>query len=176
VDLKSSTVRLKSLSNDNAVEWKPAKLNKVEVYHPVQNQELQAGDRIRWTRNDKAVGRKNGETAKILSFSKDGRQATVEGSRGEQSVLNLDSDRHWDYAYSSTVYSAQGKTCDKVIVHLDTENKQLLGSEQAYVALSRARNEIKIFTDDATSLPKNISVSRAQKNVLDVAPDLGISL
>jgi len=49
--------------------------------------------------------------------------------------------RHWEHAYASTVHAAQGKTTDRVLVHLDTKYEKTIGSESFYVAISRARHE-----------------------------------
>lgn len=172
VDYQSGSVALESLSGSRSVEWKPSRMTKVEVYNQVQARELQAGDTIRWTRNDKETGFKNGDVARVVSVNSDSRHVLVEGQDKKQTNLDLTNKRHWDYGYCSTVHAAQGQTCDRVIAHFDTGHVKLLSLESAYVAFSRARNEVKIFTDDIEKLPKLIRVSRAQKNVLEPPSDL----
>lgn len=172
VDYQSGSVALESLSNSQPVQWKPSRMTKIEVYNQVQTRELQAGDTIRWARNDKETGFKNGDVMQVVSVNSESRYVLVEDHDKKQRTLDLTNKRHWDYGYSSTVHAAQGRTCDRVIVHFDTDHAQLLSLESFNVALSRAKHEAKIFTNDVEKLPKLLRVSRAQKNVLDPASDL----
>ena len=169
VDYQSGSVALESLSDSQPVQWKPSRMTKVEVYNQVQTRELQAGDTIRWARNDKDTGFKNGDVMQVVSVNSDSRHILVEGDDKKQVTVDLTKKRHWDHGYCSTVHAAQGQTCDRVIAHLDTDHAQLLGLESWYVALSRSKYEAKIFTNDVQKLPKLLRVSRAQKNVLDPA-------
>jgi len=66
--------------------------------------------------------------------------ALVRGSQNTE-ALDLRHMRHWEHAYASTVHAAQGKTTDRVLVHLDTKYEKTIGSESFYVAISRARHE-----------------------------------
>lgn len=75
----------------------------------------------------------------------------VRGSRDAE-ALDLSAHRHWEHAYASTIHAAQGKTTDRVLVHIDTKYEQTLGSESFYVAISRARQEAKLYVDDASKL------------------------
>lgn len=167
VDYQQGAVILATLSGSESVQWKPARMAKVEVYHSEQTKELQAGDSIRWTRNDKETGHKNGEIAQIVSVNTETHKAVIENQDGKQTQHDFSHSRHWDYSYCSTVHAAQGQTCDRVIAHFDTAHVKLLSQESLYVAMSRARHEAKIFTDDFEKLPQRIKVSRAQENVLD---------
>jgi ATP-dependent exoDNAse (exonuclease V) alpha subunit len=82
-------------------------------------------------------------------------------------ALKLEHEQHWDHAYASTVHAAQGRTAERVILHLDTTQPQLLGHESFYVGLSRARREVAIFTDNVDRLPLVIGKSLAQASALE---------
>jgi ATP-dependent exoDNAse (exonuclease V) alpha subunit len=58
-----------------------------------------------------------------------------------------------------TSHSSQGATADRVLVHVDTEeaHEKLINSRLAYVAVSRARYDAQIFTNDAGNLGKALS-------------------
>lgn len=63
-----------------------------------------------------------------------------------------------DYGYAVTSHSSQGKTIDRVLIHAETsESKQILNERMAYVAVSRARDEALIFTDDAAKLAEKMA-------------------
>lgn len=54
---------------------------------------------------------------------------------------------HFDYGYAVTSHSSQGVTADRVLVNVDTCQacEKLLNSRFAYVSISRARYEAKIY-------------------------------
>ncbi len=58
-----------------------------------------------------------------------------------------------------TSHSSQGATADRVLVNVDTEeaHEKLINSRLAYVAVSRARYDAQIFTNDAGNLGKLLS-------------------
>ena len=87
-------------------------------------------------------------------------QTVVETASGAQEV---DLDRPpllGEHGYASTVHSAQGRTVDSVVIHLDTRQQALSGQESWYVAISRARSESLEVTDDAKRLSEAIKKGR----------------
>src|SRR6185295_7463852 len=61
--------------------------------------------------------------------------------------------KHLDHGYAVTSHSAQGTTADRVIVHAETSQSAALVNERfAYVAGSRARDDLQVYTDDARRL------------------------
>ena len=102
-----------------------------------------------------------GRVVQVLSVDAARRVAMVQGSRSAQ-VLDLGAQQHWEHAYASTIHAAQGKTTDRVLVHIDTKYEQTIGSESFYVAISRARHEAKLYVDDRSKLTLAVERS-AQK-------------
>ncbi|MGU9962330.1 MAG: MobF family relaxase, partial [Candidatus Puniceispirillales bacterium WSBS_2018_MAG_OTU23] len=94
------------------------------VYEPMEIN-LQAGDAIRFTRNNKEHDIVNGGTAEITEITPsklhltddDGKQMSF---RHDDKVL-----QHLDHDYSRTVHAAQGMTADHVIAVLDSGHGQL---------------------------------------------------
>jgi ATP-dependent exoDNAse (exonuclease V) alpha subunit len=68
--------------------------------------------------------------------------------------------QHWEHGYASTVHAAQGRTADRVLVHLDARYEKTVGSESFYVALSRARHQAKLYTDDQLRLGEVVGRSQ----------------
>ncbi len=114
--------------------------------------ELQAGERIRWTRNDRERSLLNGEEAQVLSIGhKNIKLATADGR--ELLMAHDDPHLHFiDHAYSSTVHAAQGITCDAVIAVLDADHGSIGGQASFYVELTRARDNAVLLTDDRDQL------------------------
>lgn len=152
------------------VTWQPHRHAKAEVYR-AEERRLAVGDRIRWTRNDKALGRRNGALATVVALSEDGRVAAVDvatkSDSPERQMLNLDTQRHWDHAWAVTAHGAQGQTRGRALVHIDTAEKNLVGFENWYVAISRAKRELEVFTDDVDRLPNVIQRPMQQESALD---------
>ena len=114
--------------------------------------ELQAGERIRWTRNDKERSLLNGEEARILSIGvKNLRLQTADGR--SLTLAHDDPQLHFiDHAWTSTVHAAQGITCDQVIAVLDANQGAIAGQAAFYVELTRARDNAVLLTDDRDGL------------------------
>ncbi len=114
--------------------------------------ELQAGERIRWTRNDKERNLLNGEEARILSIgTKNLRLQTADGRT--LALAHDDRQLHFiDHAWTSTVHAAQGMTCDQVIAVLDANQGAITGQAAFYVELTRARDNAVLLTDDRDGL------------------------
>ena len=114
--------------------------------------ELQAGERIRWTRNDHDRSLLNGEEARILSIG----PKNLKLRTGDGRTLTLahdDPQLHFiDHAWTSTVHAAQGITCDQVIAVLDANQGAIAGQAAFYVELTRARDNAVLLTDDRDGL------------------------
>ena len=113
---------------------------------------LQAGDAVRWTRNDNQRRLVNGERADIVAIG--ARNVRIRAQDGRVLVLRRDDPQlhHLDHAYSSTVHAAQGITCDNVIAVLDSDDGPLTDQATFYVELTRARDNVVLLTDDKEAL------------------------
>ena len=114
--------------------------------------ELRAGDRIRWTRNDRKRTLINGEKAEVIEIAKGRVRLRLEDGR---TVSLADDDpqlRHIDHAWSSTVHGAQGLTADGVIAVLDSSHRALTDQSTFYVEISRARRNAVVLTDNLDQL------------------------
>ncbi|MEJ1932084.1 MobF family relaxase, partial [Nostoc sp. NIES-2111] len=126
-----------------------------------QHIEIAEGDRLRWTKNDRQLGRRNGQEFVVKAIT--GYNAQIEYlDSGRTEVINLQQAQHLDYAIVSTTYSSQGKTADHVLMAAD----HTIGQESFYVAVSRARYSLKLYTEDKDSLLTLAQSSRAKENAL----------
>ena len=136
--------------------------------------DLQAGDRIRWTRNHNPSGLVNGATATIETM---GRKSLVLVTDDDRR-LKLDFDdprlRHIAHAHATTVHAAQGLTRDKVIAVLDSGHRHLANQQTFYVEISRARDEAIILTDNREQLAETLEENTGE--VLTALEAVGESL
>ena len=113
---------------------------------------IRAGDRVRWTRNDKRHDLLNGGEAVVLGI--DSRRVRFDLGGGKPLSLARDDPqlRHIDYAWSTTIHAAQGMTRDAAIGVLDTGHGRLTGQAGLYVEASRARDRFVLVTDNRETL------------------------
>ncbi len=165
VDHKEKTVLLAD-GQGGEVAWKPGQIGGrkggSEVYK-VEEIELRAGDRIRWTRNDADLGLVNSRTAEVVAV-KDGRVTfrledgkTLELGRGDPQL------RHLDHAWASTVHAFQGRTVDNVIAAMEARHKHLTTQKSFYVEISRARDRAELVTDDAKALREQLEAVTGER-------------
>ena len=111
---------------------------------------LQAGDAIRWTRDDAERELLNGARAEILKIggsrlrlrTEDGREVAL--PRGDPQL------RHLDHAYASSARVAEGLACDSLIAVADSDRGPL--EDQAAFYRTRARDGMVLLTDDREAL------------------------
>ncbi|OYV34909.1 MAG: exonuclease V subunit alpha [Rhodospirillales bacterium 20-64-7] len=116
--------------------------------------ELQAGDRVQFTRNDRSLGRINGQQSQIIAVDPSTRSATLRFDKGKTTTLKLDNprDQHIAHAYVATAFAAQGRTAERTLIHADSNATHLLDQKSFYVAISRAKENTAIYTDNRTKL------------------------
>ena len=165
VDRERETVRLEA-PGGAIVDWKPARIGGrrggSEVYRP-ETIELRAGDRVRWTRNDKGLGLVNSATAEVsgvrngrVTFTlEEGRRLTL--TRGDPQL------RHLDRAWASTVHAFQGRTVDNVIAAMEANHPHLTTAKAFYVEISRARDRAELVTDDAKALKERLETVTGER-------------
>lgn len=128
-----------------------------------ESMELRAGDRIRWTRNDKTLGVVNSGMAEVAGVRngrvafllEDGRAVTLD--RGDPQL------RHVDYAWASTVHAFQGHTVDQVIAAMPANHPHLTTAKSFYVEISRARDRAELVTDDAKALRERLEATTGER-------------
>ncbi|PNR90615.1 AAA family ATPase [Xanthomonas oryzae pv. oryzae] len=137
----------------------PRKATQLSVYH-LERAELSIGDTVRINRNDPGRDLTNGDRMRVAGLiggvvklesveQRDGRPArSVE--------LPVNKPLHLEHAYASTVHSSQGLTNDRVLIALDTKSRTTSMSLY-YVAISRARQEARVYTNNRGELPAAIA-------------------
>ncbi len=165
IDREKQELILQYKNHSSEIRWKPegssrSKGSAVEVLRQ-EKRTLAAGDFIRWTQNRKDQRIFNTETAQVIAISeknKGKKVATVKLKRGDLIELDLTNPvhLHWDYAWSSTIYAAQGKKARHVIAQLEGSNPNLTNYRSFYVTLSRAVNTVQLYVDDREKAMKTI--------------------
>jgi ATP-dependent exoDNAse (exonuclease V) alpha subunit len=73
-----------------------------------------------------------------------------------------------DHGYAVTSHGSQGLTADRVLINIDTAvNPQLINSRFAYVSVSRAAIDARIFANDSSGLAQNLEHDVAKTSAVD---------
>jgi conjugative relaxase-like TrwC/TraI family protein len=153
-------------ADGNHVEWKPAIQTSLTAYNFTER-ELSIGDSVRLTSNDYSQGILNGDRATVVAIDAEHQKITLTKTDGQSITLDGRKPLHLDHGYCSTVHSAQGQTAQRVLIDADAYSAATNESGY-YVAISRAREEVKIYTDDKSMLPESISRESTKSAALDI--------
>ncbi|MEO0520108.1 MAG: AAA family ATPase [Cyanobacteria bacterium P01_A01_bin.116] len=142
----------------------PARCKRKTVY-AIQEIAIAKGDRLRWTRNNRAAKIRNGQRFTVEAIDEDG-NAQIIDDRGKITPVNFQGYQYIDHALVSTTYSSQGKTADRVLALMNGTTSQ----ESFYVVASRAKHHLSIYTKDTAELAQQAQRSRAKENASDYIP------
>ncbi|WP_080932681.1 MobF family relaxase [Xanthomonas albilineans] len=145
--------------DQSTVEVNPRKVTQLSVYRQ-ERSELAVGDTVRINRNNPSLDLTNGDRLRVAgvvggiikleSFEqKDGRPAKV-------IELPANKPLHMEYSYASTIHSAQGLTNQRALIEIDTKSRTT-SMNLYYVAISRAREEARVYTNNRGGLPQAIA-------------------
>ena len=161
-DKDSGELKLKTLDGrtnqvtGKEIKWNPSKVAGkskfgVEVYN-LSGREFAKGDKIICTKTIKKQGIKNGMRGAIVASDKDAQTVTVKFGENDVRTLSLDQFKNLDHAYATTFHVAQGMTFDKAMFMMESKRKNLVNNRSFYVALSRAKRDAQVYTNDKSEL------------------------
>src|SRR5215467_7273681 len=146
------TVRL---WNGRELTYNPTRLSGVSVYNEAERA-FATGDRLQIRAPFRAKRIANAELGTITKIEPD--QIRLAMDSGREVTVDVRKFRHLDYGYAVTSHSSQGLTFDRVLINADTRQSVLLLNDRtAYVAVSRARDDARIYTDSTQNLSAALS-------------------
>lgn len=148
------------------VQWRPTAMPHVAV-HRQEQREFAVGDRVRFAANDYRLGVVNGQAGIVESIDQTACELKVRVDSERVLTLDLDQPLRVDHAYCTTVHAAQGQTCDRVLVDADVSGA-MANQSLYYVAISRARHCVTLYTDDRELLPRAMSRLDIKQAALDL--------
>ncbi|MDE3179355.1 MAG: relaxase domain-containing protein [Acidobacteriota bacterium] len=172
-DIGPNTITVRRENNEQ-VTYDPRRLQGVNVYKE-EERHFAEGDRVQFTAPFKDQRVANRELSYIEKIDANG-DLTLRLESGGRIEFNLQDHPHLDYGYAMTSYSSQGQTADRVIVHApmnEREQPDLINQRFAYVALSRAKYDAQIYTNDASSLGENLSREVSKRVAIEIQPVRG---
>ncbi len=167
IDAKENLVSVKNRTGKQ-VTYDPRRLQGVTVYRET-DRAFSRGDRVQFTAPDREQHIANRELATVEKIDRKG-NIRVRLDSGRSVAFNIKENPHLDYGYAVTSHSSQGQTADRVLVHVDTEQRseKLVNRRLAYVALSRGRYDAQIYTNDKTQLAEGLGRDGSHRTATEV--------
>ncbi len=163
---KENTVTVRRGDGESGT-YQPTRLRGVHVYREVPR-EFATGDRIQFTAPDKTLEVANRQLATIQKIEPD--RITVKLDGKDERTVSFDPAkmRHFDHGYAVTSHSSQGLTAGRVLANIDTEGPRgLVNTRLAYVAISRASDDARIYTNAAADLGRRLATDVTKTAAVD---------
>jgi hypothetical protein len=132
------------------------------------SREFATGDRLQFSALNKELGISNRDMGTITKMEPDRLTVLMDGKESRSVSFNPSEFRQFDHGYAVTSHSSQGLTADRVIANIDTDSsRSLINNRLAYVAISRASQDARIYTNDAESLGQRLATEVTKTAALD---------
>ncbi len=165
-DARQNTVTIQR-EDGQTVTYNPTRLRGVNVYQ-VTEREFASGDRLQFTSPDKKLGIVRRDLGTVMKV--EAKEITVRMNGKDERTITFDPTkfRAFDHGYAITSYSAQGLTAGRVIANIDTDGPRgLINNRLAYVAISRASEEVHIYTNDAATLGAKLATEHSKTSAVE---------
>ncbi len=165
-DARNNTITVQQ-DGGKAITYDPKRLKGVNAYCET-HKEFATGDRIQFTAKDKDLGVNNRDLGTITSLETG--QITVQMDGKKERIVQFDPTRmrHFDHGYAVTSHVSQGLTEGRVIANIDTDSaRSLINTRLAYVAVSRAEHDARIYTNDADGLGARLATEISKTSAVD---------
>jgi ATP-dependent exoDNAse (exonuclease V) alpha subunit len=133
----------------------------LQVYNELEKN-FSKGEKIVFEKNDKKLGVNNGETGIIKSIDEKG--DILIDKDGKEIKFNIKEYNYLNHGYALTTYKSQGQTSKNVIAYLDAKAQNF---NSFYVTVTRAQEDLKIFTNDKDLLKDMVQLEQEKFNAID---------
>ena len=157
-DTSSNRVSVERQRDGQVLSYDPARVSSGQLFQQ-KERSFAEGDRIQLTSSWKEKGLANRQLGTIERVDETGNLVLRMDDRRRVS-WNLRTMPHVDYGYTMTSYSSQGATVNRVLVQVDTGDSRvraLNDKTMAYVASSRGRHDLQIYTDRQADLESTLN-------------------
>jgi conjugative relaxase-like TrwC/TraI family protein len=155
VDTKENLVSIERVNGEHHT-YNPQRLRGAAVYQETERA-FSEGDRIQFTAPSKDLHVANRQLGIVEKINDTG-DVQIRTDSGREVAFNIREHPHLDYGYAMTGHSSQGQTAERVLIHVDTDQSELLINNRfAYVAVSRGQYDAEIYTNDRSELARDLS-------------------
>jgi len=169
VDARANTLTVE-LENGTNVTYDPRRLRGVHVFRET-DREFATGDRIQMTSNNRELGVANRDLGTITGIENGQMSVRMDGKAERTISFDPTEFRQFDYGYAVTSHSSQGLTAGRVLAHFDTDSAHsLINTRLAYVAISRASDDARVYTNNAETLGQRLATDISKTAAVDFRP------
>ena len=168
VDARTNTLTV-ALENGSTVSYDPRRLRGVNVFREAER-EFATGDRIQFTAPNRDLSVANRDLGTVIGLEEGKLTLRMDGKSVRTIAFDSGDFRQFDHGYAVTSHSSQGLTADRVLAHIDTESpRSLINNRLAYVSISRASDDARIYTNNAADLGERLSSEVTKSAAVDSA-------
>ena len=166
VDARANTLNVE-LENGSSVTYDPRRLKGVNVFREVVR-EFAPGDRLQFTVPNKDFGVANRDLGTVTVIEDSKMTVRLDGKAQRTVTFDTVEFRQFDHGYAVTSHSSQGLTAGRVLANIDTDSsRNLINSRLAYVAISRASDDARVYTNNAESLGERLASDITKSAAVD---------
>ena len=169
VDARANTLAVE-LASGSSVTYNPRRLRGVQVFRET-DREFATGDRIQMTSTNKDLGVANRDLGTITGIENGQMSVRMDGKAERTISFDTAKFRQFDHGYAVTSHSSQGLTAGHVLAHFDTDGAHsLINTRLAYVAISRASDDARVYTNNAETLGQRLATDISKTAAVDFRP------
>ncbi len=169
VDARANTVAVE-LANGSSVTYDPRRLRGVQVFRKTER-EFATGDRIQMTSTNRELGVANRDLGTITAIENGQISVRMDGKAERTISFDTAQFQQLDHGYAVTSHSSQGLTAGRVLAHFDTDGAySLINTRLAYVAISRASDDARVYTNNAETLGQRLATDISKTVAVDFRP------
>jgi len=157
---EKNTIFVKKDDELKEINLKQYGLN-LQVYNELEKN-FSIGEKIVFEKNDKMLGVNNGEVGIIKNIDESGN--LIIDKDGKEIKFNINEYNYLNQGYALTTYKSQGQTSKNVIAYLDAKAQNF---NSFYVTVTRAQEDLKIFTNDKELLKEMVQLEQEKFNALN---------
>jgi len=169
VSTDSKENRLTVERNDgHQVTYNPERLHGIAAYREI-SRSFSEGDRVQFTVSKPDMDVKNRDLGTIERIGGSSMSVRMDADGSRTVTFDPSQMRHFDHGYAVTSHSSQGLTTDRVLINMDTTaHPELINTRFAYVSVSRASQDARIYTNDASTLAERLSTDISKASAVAV--------
>jgi ATP-dependent exoDNAse (exonuclease V) alpha subunit len=140
----------------------------VNVFRETER-EFATGDRVQFTAPYKDLGVANHDLGTVVGLEGGQMTLRMDGKTARMVTVDTAAFRQFDHGYAVTSHSSQGLTAGRVLAHIDTDSsRSLINDRLAYVAISRASDDARIYTNNAETLGERLATNITKSAALSM--------
>jgi conjugative relaxase-like TrwC/TraI family protein len=167
VDARTNTLTVQKQDGEQ-VSYDPKRLYGVNVFEE-RSRDFSLGERVQFTSGNRDLGIANRDLGTITALEERSITVSMDGKAGREVTFDPTEFRQLDHGYAVTSHSSQGLTADRVIANIDTDSsRSLINDRLAYVAISRAAYDARIYTNNAATLGERLATDVSKSAAIDL--------